>query len=1005
MSKIKAKLQRNDRITIFLLFFAVFVLTTLASGQASLGTGRLDGTLVDSSGAAIQDGTIIITNQDTGIALSQKSDGNGHFLFLTLSPGTYQVTVQKSGFNTDVSNGVTVNVGTTTTLHRQLAVGAEQTKLTVTAEIPLVDTTQSGLSAVVDQKSISTLPLNGRNFTDFVLLTPGVSTDGDFGMISFNGLAGNYNNYTVDGSNNNNAFFEQQIGRTSIPFQFSEDIIREFQVISNGFDAEFGQAGGGVVNTVTKSGTNALHGDGYYYMLDSALNANDKVNEQLGISKPSNRRQQFGGTMGGPIIHDRLFWLANYEGQIRNEPVSVNESPLALDTLPANYLLDHPDVASLVSATAGSHPRSFNQNTVFGKVNGVINDKNTFDISYNYQRFRSPHGYFNTPTSTGDGLGLTDGATSHFFQFTLHTAFSGTTVNELRFHYGNDFHFDLPEAAPATPAVIIQDPDKGVVLGGNRFQLSTSDRRFEFGDNLTKVLGRHTIKAGIDININHDSDYFVYGPHGAYFFADLVSIGGDPTANPVVPPGNFEYYLQSFGKSTTLLTVPTYGLFGQDQFRVNNHLTFNYGARWDLQKLPKPSTCNPDFPMTCNIPYSKNNVAPRAGFAYSPGERKSTVIRGAFGLFYAMTDLLDVSQGLTSNGIDRQFLFVPGPAFGNSNPIVTYPNFLTAFPAGAGGTPSLVVFSPKFRSPYVEQGSLQVEQQIGAQTALSIGYVYTHGLQLLGNSNGVTRQANGNFGLDINLFPPALQPSQGGVATDTLQMPNGTVYTVPDFGAIDGYLNPNFGTINEIDNSGKSIYHGLQVSLRHNSAQFQGGVSYTFSKTIDQGTGYYNQFDLASQRGLSQLDQPQRLVLTGTWSPDMHYLRGFLLGSVMTFASGRPFEPELDVSNVNFKMVPGEGFNSFRGPGVNNIDLNLARVVKINERMSIKFVAEAFDLLNHPNFQQSPVNQVQFTTSQPDPVNQPTFYVASPNPSFGQPLAVAPRYGARALQLSARFSF
>jgi hypothetical protein len=130
-----------------------------------------------------------------------------------------------------------------------------------------------------------------------------------------------------------------------------------------------------------------------------------------------------------------------------------------------------------------------------------------------------------------------------------------------------------------------------------------------------------------------------------------------------------------------------------------------------------------------------------------------------------------------------------------------------------------------------------------------------------------------------------------------------------------------------------------------------------------------------------------------------------MLGSVMTFASGRPFEPELDVSNVNFKMVPGEGFNSFRGPGVNNIDLNLARVVKINERMSVKFVAEAFNLLNHPNFQQSPVNQVQYTTSQPDPDNQPTFYVASPNPSFGQPLAVASRYGARAIQLSARFSF
>jgi hypothetical protein len=994
--------QRGVQIQGYFLI-CVLLLATFARGQASLGTGRVEGTIVDSSGAAIEDGTVVIANQDTGVSFTQKSDSAGHFVFLSLPPGSYQITIQKPGFKTEVSSDVIVKVGTTTKLQPQLTVGAAETKVTVVAELPLVDTTQSGLSAIVDQQSISSLPLNGRNFTDFVLLTPGVSTDGDFGMISFNGLAGNYNNYTVDGANDNNAFFEQQTGRTSIPFQFSEDIIQEFQVISNGFNAEFGQAGGGVVNTVTKSGTNQLHGDSYYYVLDSGLNANDKVNEQQGIAKPHNRRQQFGGTVGGPLIHDRLFWLANYEGQVRNEPLTVNESPLALDTLPANYLADHPEVASLVSEVAGSHPRSFNQNTAFGKVNGVINDKNTFDVSYNYQRFRSPHGYFNTPTSTGDGLGLTDGATSHFFQFTLHTAFSATTVNEVRFHYGKDFHLDLPDTPPAGPAVVIQDPDKGIVLGGNRFQLSTSDQRFEFGDNLTKVWGRHTIKAGVDINVNHDSDYFVYGPHGAYFFSDLISVGGD--AGSGVAPGFFEYYLQSFGQSTTLLTVPTYSLFGQDQFRLNNHLTLNYGLRWDLQTLPNPPKCNSDFPMTCNIPYSKNNIAPRVGFAYSFGEKSGTVVRGTFGLFYAMTDLLDVAQGLTSNGINRQFLFVPGPAFHNDNPIVTYPNYLASFPTGAGGTPSLVVFSPKFRSPYVEQGSVQIERQFGSRTALSVGYVYTHGVQLLGNSNGVTRQANGNFGLDINLFPPALQPSQGGFATDTLQMPDSKVYTVPDYGAIDGYLNPNFGTINEVDNSGKSIYHGLQVSLRHNSSQFQGGVSYTFSKTIDQGTGYYNQFDLRSQRGLSQLDQPQRLVLTGTWSPTQHYVKGFMLGSVMTFASGRPFEPELDVSNVNFKMVPGEGFNSFRGPGVNNIDLNLARVVKIKERMSVKFVAEAFNLLNHPNFQQSPVNQVQYTTSQPDPDNQPTFYVASPNPSFGQPLAVASRYGARAIQLSARFSF
>jgi len=137
----------------------------------------------------------------------------------------------------------------------------------------------------------------------------------------------------------------------------------------------------------------------------------------------------------------------------------------------------------------------------------------------------------------------------------------------------------------------------------------------------------------------------------------------------------------------------------------------------------------------------------------------------------------------------------------------------------------------------VEQGNLQIEHQLAAHTAMSVGYVYTHGLRLLGNSNGVTRQANGNFGLDINLFPPDQQPSQGGFATDTVTLPNGKVYTVPDYGAIDGYKDPNFGAINEIDNSGKSVYHGLQASLRHTSTQFQGGVSYTLLQEHRSGRG------------------------------------------------------------------------------------------------------------------------------------------------------------------------
>jgi len=981
------------------------------SAQSSSAAGRLAGTVLDPSGARVPGATVTARNQATGVSTTQATDAEGYFVFLYVVPGTYEVSIQKAGFQILLLKDVTVNVGTTASIHPQLMLGKVENTVTVTAAPPLVDPEQSSLSTVVVQRNIEELPLNGRNFSDFVLLTPGATTDGEFGNISFNGLAGNYNNYTVDGGNNNNAFYAQQIGRVT-PFQFSEDVIQEFQVTSTGFQTEFGQSGGGVVNTVTKNGGNAVHGDGYYYILDSALNANDFINNELGIAKPSNRRQQFGGTLGGPLVRDRFFYLGNYEGQVRNEPVTVNDAP-ALATLgdpaaQAAFLAANPALAAVLASSSGSFPRTFNQNTAFFKLSGILNEHNTFSATYNFQRFRSPHGYFSTPTSTGDALSATDGATSHFFQFSLQTAFSPAASNELRLHFGNDLHLDLPPTPATEPATIIQNPDSGFVFGGNRFQLSETDRRYEIADNFTKVRGRHTLKAGVDINISHERDYFVYGPKGAYFFLNTLAD---------VPTGNYSFYLQSFGQSTATFTSPTYSFFVQDQFRATPRLTLNYGARYDLQVLPKPPVCNPDVTLTCNIPYSKNNVAPRVGFAYSLDQKGGTVVRGAFGLFYIQEDLLDVSQAWLSNGISRPFLFVPGPGFGNTDPCVTYPNTVTSLSSCPGATQSLTVFAPNFRSPYTEQANLAVEHSFGAHTALSLGYVYTHGLALLGNGNGVTRQAspNGSFSYDLNMVPPALQPQFGGsFSTVTVNLPNGKSYVVPESEAIDGYINPNVGAINAVNNSGKSIYHGLQVSLRHSSEQFSGALAYTFSKTIDQGTGYYNQFDQPSQRGPSSLDQTHRLVLSGAWSPLVRPLKDFTLAAVANFASGRPYTAVFDNTAPNFSMVPGEGFNSFRGPGIQDFDFSVARSVRVSERVRLKFKAEAFDLFNHANFQQAVLDNVQYFVTQrtdkggnPLPIwdLDPTKGNNGKNDHFGKPGAIAPRYGSRSFQFSARINF
>jgi hypothetical protein len=498
---LSSSIRRQAAFASFLVISGLlFVFQNSIHAQAGAGTGRIEGTVTDASGSVVPGALVTAREEATNIAVSVSSEDDGHFLILYLAPGSYDVSIKKNGFTSAEIKQVVVRVGTTSSVQPQLKVGNVSITVSVTTDAPLVDATQSALSSVVEKHSIEALPLNGRNFTDFVLLTPGATTDGDFGMVSFNGMAGNFNNYMVDGANNNNAFFEQQIGRTSIPFQFSEDVVQEFQVSSTGYEAEFGQAGGGVVNTVTKSGGNDFHGDGYYYILDSALNANDFINNENGIAKPSNRRQQFGGTLGGPIVHDRLFFLGNYEGQVRNEPITVNDAPaLAGLSDPAAFFGANPDIAAQVKAAAGSFPRTFNQNTGFVKVSGLLSPRNNFTATYNYQRFRSPHGYFNTPTSTGDGLSLTDGATSHFAQFTVISSISPTFINEFRFHFGNDYHFDLPDSAATAPSIVIQNPDTGFAFGGNRFQLSTSDRRFEFADNVTRIFGRHSLRFGVDI--------------------------------------------------------------------------------------------------------------------------------------------------------------------------------------------------------------------------------------------------------------------------------------------------------------------------------------------------------------------------------------------------------------------------------------------------------------------------------------------------------------------------
>src|SRR6266481_1840681 len=316
---------------------AVLLILVCTAGAQRGTSGSIEGAMTDVQGGAISGARLRAVNSDTGLKLESVSDENGLFHFPVAPPGTYVVTAENAGFS-NYAVRVTVAVGATIDLPVQLKVGTQATSVTVTSETPILEATRSSVESSVNERAVSDLPTLGRNFINFTLLPPGVTTDVRGGDISFAGQRGTLNSLIVDGTDNNNTFFGQTLGRTGsgrAPYQFSQDAVQEFQVNSNSYSAELGRAGGAVINVVTKSGTNSFHGTAFEFFRDRGLNANDPIyslqrafaqgaGSALPV-KPGYHFNQFGGNVGGPVMKDKLFFFFDYDGQrnLTGNPVLV----------------------------------------------------------------------------------------------------------------------------------------------------------------------------------------------------------------------------------------------------------------------------------------------------------------------------------------------------------------------------------------------------------------------------------------------------------------------------------------------------------------------------------------------------------------------------------------------------------------------------------------------------------------------------------------------------------
>ena len=975
------------RLVILLVWVGVFA--GYALGQSGAGLGSISGVVMDASKAAVPGAMVVVANESKGIRRLLETNTQGVFAAAALIPAEgYSVTVTKPGFANYQTSGITLAVGQNVDLHVDLSVSGTETSVEVTTEAVLLEDTKTDVSQLVNSRQIMELPINGRRVDSFVLMTPAVVPDGAFGLLSFRGVAG-HNAFLTDGNDTTNTYYNENAGRTRITSPISQEAVQEFQVISDNFAAEYGQAMGGVVNTITKSGSNDIHGTGYWFFRNRTLNARDRY----ATFNPQDIRHQSGVSLGGAFIKDKLFYFFNYEATRRNFPAIATVTSANLFT--ANGTLDTarnpcPNPTATIQATAGqcatavqmlttrnfgTVSRTVQQDLGFGKIDYHLSDRNSLSFSLNGLRWVSPHGIQATGIVFADGNAIGNNADS-----TVRDAYgraqwtsivSPHIVNEARFGWFKDRLFD-----PASPdflypglglASLTVNSTTNLGVANSYPRLNPSETRFEYADNLSWTTGAHTMKFGIDLSHIEDYQDQLINRYGSYSYSSLNNFALDFSGN-TAGLKSWNTYSQAFGNPIVDTNMKTYAFYGQDQFRVTPNLTANFGVRYDYTSIPQPNRVNPDYPtQTGAINSAKDNVAPRAGIAYSLS--RTTVIRAGYGMFFSRVQSGLINTLFTNNNVYRQSItynsgtaeqLAAGPVYPNNLPSTSF----TPPP----GTVDIVWADPNLRNPYTHQANLGIERQLTTDIALTVSYLWSRGVRLYGVR-------------DINVGP------LGPPITYTILDPSGNfagTYTTPTYRT---RVDPRYRRINQIENPGLAYYNGLSVQLNKRfSRGFQALVSYTWSHSIDlnqssannniffsSGPTSYENGNFAAEKGSAANDVRHRAGISFVWAPTFtqsntafarYLINNWQLSQITTLQSSQPVNSTTNVSGNAFAgaLVSGSlngcgcGFSRVPFQPVSNLDLD--RIYRVDARLSKKlpfgerFIGyltfEGFNVFNTP---------------------------------------------------------
>ena len=719
---------------------AALLFTVAAVAQTQITSGTIQGTVLDANGAALPGASVEIKNLETNFSRSLTTDDDGRFVALQLPSGKYNVTVTKQGFGTLVVENATLTVGQAITLPLSMKVSQLEERVTITAT-PIVDTAKTESSTTIDEKAVSSTPILGRKFEDLLTLTPGVSIvqgpDGD--EINFAGQRGVFNNVSLDGGDYNNGFFGEQAGGQRAAIDITLEAVKEFQVVATGANAEFGRTAGGVINVISKSGTNEFHGSLFHFQRLEALTANASDGTPL----TDFRREQFGGTIGGPIKRDKAYFFFASENITErltranlSIPIGDTPCPFAAPMVPVNEPLinGNPDCQRLALINFFKINRNQDEglpvshrirnNALLGKVDIDLNQNNRLTLSHNFDYSRNANQTFDVNTYGNSANGTEGPSKINAFNANLSTTLSPTKVNEAHFTYSRE---ERPRAA--NESNVPADTAMGFATTfrfGHPFFLGPNvDETFwrtQVKDNVSIVAGRHTVKVGGDWMHSLNSQVFRGFFQGRYIFDSVpgflryaspaaaggfgpstvgCSNGTFVTAPAPCPAGTTPsggpllLYLQGAGPSgpatdaagASEISNEDFALFAQDKWQIRPNFTLSYGLRWEAQIFPETVTPpaqtayglflnDPRFPSDGTLHSQKKMFQPRLGFAWDIGNNGKSVLRGSYGIYNARQNMLTQVGSITTNGVQQQTIFLNTPIISSGVPGPVWPGLV-----------------------------------------------------------------------------------------------------------------------------------------------------------------------------------------------------------------------------------------------------------------------------------------------------------------------------------------